>query len=188
MSNNSNKLYDESVIFIGPSGAGKSTVAEVLSKRLNMPRLCLDRIANWARGNGIRQKFKSSDEFNSFMILEAIKRAKDQGVPGIVDFGAGHSIYEDDEIFEVVKMGMKPFKNVVLLLPCENEEEALRIMKERSTGDTNDNLMFLRSKCNKELATMTVYGNGRTPDEIADEILGKISERRVKDQKEDEVK
>ena len=57
MSNNSNKIYDESIIFIGPSGAGKSTVAEVLSKRLNMPRLCLDRIANWARGNGIRKKY-----------------------------------------------------------------------------------------------------------------------------------
>lgn len=179
------KLYTDSIILIGPSGAGKSTVAEVLSKRLNMPRLCLDRIANWARGNGIRQKFKSSDEFNSFMILESIKRAKEQGIPGIVDFGAGHSIYEDDEIFEIVKMGMKPFKNVVLLLPCEDEEDALRIMKERSTGDTNDNLMFLRSKCNKELATMTVYGNGRTPNEIADEVVDKIKARR---EKEEEVK
>ncbi len=188
MSNNSKRLYDESIIFIGPSGAGKSTVAEEISKRLNMQRLCLDRIANWARGNGIRQKFKSSDEFNSFMILEAIRRGKEIGEPGIVDFGAGHSVYEDEEIFEIVKKALKPFKNVVLLLPCENEEEALRIMAERSTGDTNDNLMFFRSKCNKELATMTVYGNGRLPSEIADEVLGRISERKNKEQREDEVK
>ena len=182
MSNNSNRLYDESIIFIGPSGAGKSTVAEEISKRLNIQRLCLDRIANKARKTGIRDRFKSSDEFNSFMILEAIRRGKEQGEPGIVDFGAGHSVYEDEEIFNIVKSALKPFKNVVLLLPCENEEEALRIMAERSTGDITDNLLFFRSRCNKDLATMTVYGNGRSPKEIADEVLGKIKERKEKDE------
>ena len=44
-----NKLYDESIILIGPSDAGKSIVAEELSKKLNIQRLCLDRIANRAR-------------------------------------------------------------------------------------------------------------------------------------------
>ena len=39
-------------------------------------------------------------------------------------------VYEDDEIFEIVKMGMKPFKNVILLLPCEDEEEALSTLVE----------------------------------------------------------
>ena len=176
------KLYDKSIIFIGPSGAGKSTIAEKLSKRLNMPRLCLDRIANRARESGIRDKFRSPDEFNAFMILEAIKRAKEQNIAGVVDFGAGHSVFQDERIFEVVQTALKPFKNIILLLPCENEEEALRIMKERSTGDTNDNLIFFRSECNKKLATMIVYGNGRNPSEIADEVINRIKER---DEKED---
>ena len=176
------KLYDKSIIFIGPSGAGKSTIAEELSKILNMPRLCLDRIANKARESGIRDKFRSSDEFNAFMILEAIKRAKEQNISGVVDFGAGHSVFQDERIFEVVQTALKPFKNIILLLPCENEEEALRIMKERSTGDTNDNLIFFSSECNKKLATMIVYGNGRNPSEIADEVINRIKER---DEKED---
>lgn len=179
-----NRVYDESILFIGPSGAGKSTVAEALSKKINMPRLCLDRIANRARQNGLRSRFKSSEEFNMFMIKEAIKNANETNTPGVVDFGAGHSIYENEQIYEVVKRELKPFKNIVLLLPCKDEEEALRIMKERSTGDTNDNERFLRSKCNRELSTMTVYADGRTPDEIADEVLAKIAERN--NQKEDE--
>ena len=179
-----NKVYDESIIFIGPSGAGKSTVAEVLSKKLNMPRLCLDRIANWSRENGIRNKFKSSDEFNMFMIVEAIKRAKENDTAGVVDFGAGHSVYEDERIFEIVKKELKPFKNVVLLLPCKDEEEALKIMAARSTGDTSDNLKFFRSKCNKELATMTVYADKKTPGEIADEVIDRIAKR----DKDEEVK
>ena len=55
-------------------------------------------------------------------------------------------------------------------------------MAERSTGDITDNLLFFRSRCNKDLATMTVYGNGRSPKEIADEVLGKIKERKEKDE------
>ena len=50
-------------------------------------------------------------------------------------------------------------------------------MANRSTGDTRDNLKFLRSNCNRELATMTIYGNDRAPSDIADEIISRIKEK-----------
>ena len=50
-------------------------------------------------------------------------------------------------------------------------------MKNRSTSDTKDNKKFLESQCNKELATMIVYGNNKQPFEIAEEILQLIKER-----------
>ena len=53
-------------------------------------------------------------------------------------------------------------------------------MNSRATGDTRDNLKFLRSTCNRELATMTIYGNGRTPTDIASEIISRIKEREEK--------
>lgn len=174
------KLYTESIILIGPSGAGKSTIAEELSRKLNIPRLCLDRIANRARQTGFTRKFKNADEFNSFMISEVIKKAKQDNIPGVVDFGAGHSVYDDDEIFEIVRNQLKPFKNIVLLLPSTDETLSLNIMNSRATGDTRDNLKFLRSTCNRELATMTIYGNGRTPTDIASEIISRIKEREEK--------
>jgi len=173
-----NKLYNESIILIGPSGAGKSTVAEELSKKLNMPRLCLDKIANRARESGLYKNFKNPDEFNLFMISELIKKAKNENISGIVDFGAGHSVYDDGEIFESVKNQLKPFKNIVLLLPCVDEELSLKIMNSRSTGDTTDNLRFIKSSCNKELATITIYGNGKTPADIADEVIFCIKEKK----------
>lgn len=174
------KLYTESIILIGPSGAGKSTIAEELSRKLNIPRLCLDRIANRARQTGFTRKFKNADEFNSFMISEVIKKAKQDNIPGVVDFGAGHSVYDDNEIFEIVRNQLKPFKNIVLLLPSRDETLSLNIMANRSTGDTRDNLKFLRSSCNRELATMTIYGNDRTPSDIASEIISRIKEREEK--------
>lgn len=175
------RLYEESIILIGPSGAGKSTVAEELRKLTGMPRLCLDGIANKARNMGITRRFKSSDAFCYFMISEVLKRAKDNNSYGIVDFGAGHSVYDDMEIFERVKSLLKPFKNIVLLLPDQDKEKALSIMKNRSTGDTRDNEKFFESPCNKELATMIVYGNNKPPADIAKEIISRIKEKPEKE-------
>lgn len=180
------RLYEESIILIGPSGAGKSTVASELQKMTNMPRLCLDRIANRARETGFRRRFKSSDEFNYYMISEVVKKAKNDNLYGIVDFGAGHSVYDDNEIFERVKSMLRPFKNVVLLLPVKDEEQALSIMRARSTGDTGDNKKFFESPCNKELANIIVYGDGRSPAEIAEEIILRIKERQQEKQIEKE--
>ena len=36
------------------------------------------------------------------MISEVIKKAKQDNIPGVVDFGAGHSVYDDNEIFEIL--------------------------------------------------------------------------------------
>ena len=171
------KLYKESIILIGPSGAGKSTVAEELRKITNMPRLCLDGVANTARAKGLAKKFKSEDEFNCCMISEVLKSVKEHNEYGIVDFGAGHSVYDDVSIFGDVKEMLQPFENIVLLLPSGDEQEALKIMKQRSTGGTRHNQKFFESPCNRELATMTVYENGRTPSEVAEEIITRIKER-----------
>ena len=97
------RLYEESIILIGPSGAGKSTVAVELSKMTNMKRLCLDRIANRIKGTSIARKFKTADEFNYYVISEVLEWVKSENLYGIVDFGAGHSVYDDEKIFEAVK-------------------------------------------------------------------------------------
>ena len=171
------KLYNESIILIGPSGAGKSSVADELSKITHLQRLCLDRIANHDRSTGFMKKFKSADEYNAFMIKTQMERAEKTGIPGIVDFGAGHSVYDNEEIFKYVKKQIGKFKNVVLLLPTCDLEKSLKILASRSTGDYSPNRKFITSPCNRELATMTVYENGRKPSEIAEEIIRIINSR-----------
>lgn len=143
-----------------------------------MQRLCLDTIANRARDTGFMRNFKNVDEFNSYIISETLERVKKDGSYGIVDFSAGHSVYDDQEIFERVKSMLKPFKNIVLLLPNKDEEKSLDIMKSRAIGDTRDNKKFFESQCNKELATMIVYCNNRQPLEIAEEIMQCIKKRK----------
>lgn len=182
------KLYTDSIILIGPSGAGKSTVAEELRKITYMPRLCLDRIANADRRNGVMRNFNSPDEYNLSLLQKVLDVAIKEGIPGIVDFGAGHSVYQSKEIFEKAKKLLSDFDNIVLLLPSENVEESIKIMAERSTGDYSTNREFILSPCNKELANFTIYGNNRTPEEIAKDILSRIKDRKTKnnDEKDEE--
>lgn len=176
----SNRTYDDSILLIGPSGVGKSTVAERLKKKTGMPRLCLDKIANDARRNGLRNRFRTSDEFNYSMIKYMVDRALKADEYGVVDFGAGHSVYDDETIFKNVQSLLGNFKNVVLLLYSDNLQESLDVIGRRSTGDTNDNRRFIESPCNRELASMVVYVKGKNPDQIADEILEIIEKNKNK--------
>lgn len=172
------RLYDESIILIGPSGAGKSTIANELCRLTGMRRLCLDSIANKARETKIMDKYKSADEFNHYMIARVLNKVKEENVYGIVDFGAGHSVFDDKETFDKVKSLLKPFKNIVLLLPSEDIEQSLNILEKRSTGNTKGNRKFIESSCNQELATMIIYENNKTPEEVALEILRRIKENK----------
>ncbi len=184
-------VYEDSIILIGPSGAGKSTVGEELAKRLNMKRVCLDGIANNARKNGIRKKIAEEavskgenprDAFNLAMIHSLIEMAKEYNHPGITDFGAGHAIFNTENGLKQAKEFLRPFKNIVLLLPCKDEKRAMQIMKERSTGDVRDNESFIKNPSYQHLATMTVYADGKSPQEIADMILNEITQRKKKEQ------
>ena len=172
------KLYTDSVILIGPSGAGKSTVAQELSKIMHVPRFCLDRVANRNRDFGVMKHFESVDEYNACMINILVELAELIGAPEIVDFGAGHSVYDDSNKFNEVKNTLSKFKNVVLLLPSTDLEKSLKILENRSTGDYTPNRKFITSPCNRELATMTVYENNRTPGEIANEIIRNIDKNK----------
>ena len=103
--------------------------------------------------------------------------AEQNGEPGIVDFGAGHSVYDNPLIFNEVKAMLKSFKNIVLLIPSVDIEKSLVIMSKRSNGDFSTNRKFLTSSCNRDLATLIEYENGRSPQEIAESIINRIKSR-----------
>lgn len=174
------ELYSKSILLIGPSGAGKSAVADELSKETGMRRLCLDAIANRARAEGFTKNFRSQEEYVDFMLRNVLQEAMIKGEPGVVDFGAGHSVFDDQERFRQIKELLSQFKNIVLLLPSPDIETSLDILAKRSTGDYSTNEKFIKSPCNRELATMVIYENGRTPKEVADSILKMIAEREQK--------
>lgn len=186
------------IILIGPMSAGKSTIAKRLAQRLGVQRYELDEL-RWAyyRELGYDQEVASgiarSEEGMLGLIrywkpfeAYAVERASSEYENCVLDFGAGHSVYEDEELFARVQKALSPFDYVILLLPSPDLDQTVRILNARfsrllreEVGEVDPELLrlnehFVRHPSNHRLAKMTVYTGDRTPDDTCDEILAKI--------------
>lgn len=173
-------IASKSILLIGPMGVGKSTVANKLSEKTNLERLSLDAEDILSDIYDNRDKFDNFKDFEFYLTVTVLTNINK---PYIIDFGAGHSIYENPLMFLEFKKLMSKFSNVVLLMPSENKEESLEIINERISKRNieryqfDDNRHFIESPCNYEVATITEYTNNKNVDEISDEILKQIEEK-----------
>ena len=185
---------DKTVILIGPMMAGKSTVGELLAERLGLPRCVLDDI----RWDYYKQAGYDEDEARrihaeggQIAILEFFKPYEaalvEHALPAypdhVIDFGAGHSVYEDEALFARVEKALAPYPNVFLLLPSPDEEEAIKVLNkrfsallEREVGAVDPallelNAQFVRRPDNRRLAKQVFYTEGRTAEETAEEMV-----------------
>lgn len=170
--------------------AGKSTLGKLLSEKTGLPQFSLDDL-RWKyyeeAGFGL-QKVKEYQERHGFLNLfwywkkyEAytVERTFEDHHNGVFDFGGGHSVYENNVLFDRVSRCLNPFDNVVLILPSEDQDESIEILQTqgRKQGEGWMPILiehFVRHPSNSLLAKHTVYTNGKTPEESRDEILSLI--------------
>lgn len=181
------------LVLIGPIAAGKSSVAERLAERTGLRQIPLDAV-RWyyyfqigfdlaeqkrrEREDGPLGRFAYWKPFEAY----AVERALADFPDSIIDFGAGHSVQDDEALFARVKAALAPVPHVILLLPSPDVEEAVRILSERVPPDGRDevaelNRGFLTNPSNARLATTTVYTGRRSPEEVCEEILVFIGRR-----------
>lgn len=175
------------IILIGPINTGKSTLGKLLSHSLNLPQYSLDKI-KWAYYEeigydpdfakklsdqvGFWAKYMYWKEFECY----CVERVLSDHSNCIIDFGGGHSVYEIDTHFARVEKVLKPYRNVILILPSSDQEESIQILNERRcrkapAGDLEINAHFIRHHSNYDLAKHIVYTKGKSPEETRDEIL-----------------
>ena len=182
------------IVLIGPMSVGKSTVAKLLSSKLSIPRFELDDVRQrFYTEIGYSEKLASKivgDEGMTGLIrywkpfeAYAVERAMEEFENCVVDFGAGHSVYEDEELFSRVEEVLKPVKNVIQILPSPDLDQSVEIVNQRfselmarEVGKIDDELLqlnehFVRHPSNHLLAKKTIYTEDKKPVEIADEII-----------------
>ena len=174
------------IILIGPIGVGKSTIGSLLATLMDLPQRSMDEyrwnyykeigydeeLANQKRATegfwGIYQYWKPFEAY-------AVERLLSEHKNCVIDFGAGHSVYEDSSLLQRVQRALGSYSNIVLLLPSSDLNESVQILNERneyvSDGNLNINEHFVRHPSNYNLAKFTVYTKTKTPEETCNEIL-----------------
>lgn len=187
------------IILIGPMSAGKSTIAQLLAGKLRIPRYEVDehRLAYYREigydDAQAAQIFHSDEGMVGLMRYwkpfeaHTVERVLADQRGAVIDFGAGHTVYEDEALFERVSRALAPFPNVILLLPSPDLDESVRVVNDRfaallreEVGAVDPELLrvnehFVRHPSNHRLAKIVIYTNGKTPEETCAEILERIA-------------
>ncbi|MCA0455824.1 MAG: shikimate kinase [Chloroflexi bacterium] len=183
----------QKIILIGPISAGKTTIGELLSKRLKLEWVQLDEI-RWPYYDEIGYDNEVTKQRHEQGGIEAVvnywkpfeahsvERVLADYDDCVIDFGGGQSVYEDEVLFARVQKALEPYPNVVLLLPSPDLDESVKILNSRIPLDDPNilpflyqlNTHFVKHPSNLTLAKITVYTNGRTPDQTCDDIIERL--------------
>lgn len=177
------------IILIGPIGAGKSTLGKLLSERLALPQCSMDDVRwDYYKEIGYDENIAKQKAEQNFWELyqywkpfeaHAVERLLSERHNCVIDFGAGHSVYEDDYLFNHIRQLLAPYKNIVLLLPSPDLDESIELLNAQNeflrNMKPNLNDHFIKHHSNYDLAKFVVYTKGKTPEETCDEILRLIS-------------
>lgn len=192
-------MINAPIILIGPMSAGKSTVGGLLAEKLGCPQYSLDE-KRWDYYNemgydeAVAAKIRQSEGMEGLLRYwkpfeaHAVIRMLAEHTDGVIDFGAGHSVYEDEALFGRVQTALAPYQHVILLLPSPNLDESVTILNQRfvemlaQEGIEADPLTlkvnehFVRHPSNSLLAKMTVYNKAQTPEETIAEIMQHLAD------------
>src|SRR5690606_36701564 len=130
------------IILIGPIGPGNSTVGELLAQKLTIPHISMDEVrfdnykeigyddeyAKTQRGNA--RLWSVYPYWNPFE-AHAVERILSEHHNCVIDLGAGHSVYEDENLFKRVQTALSTYPNVILLLPAPDLDDSVSILNER---------------------------------------------------------
>jgi shikimate kinase len=161
------------VVLIGAPGSGKSTIAALLAARLGKPHRDTDIDIENAAGKPISDIFVDSGEAH-FRQLERAAVAAALTSDGVVSLGGG-AILDADTRADLAG-------HAVVFLEVSLGEAAKRVglgvARPLLLGNVRTqlkNLMDARRPLYVEVAKLVVQTDGRTPEDIADEIAGQLA-------------
>jgi shikimate kinase len=174
------------VILIGPISAGKSTLGKLIAEKLGIPCRHMDQVRiryykEIGYDDDLARQILEKDGFLGLyrywkpFEAHAAERLLSENEEVVIDFGGGHSVYEDDTLFARVQEVMAPYPYVILILPSPDKDRSVKILNERTGGVVSEGFdfheHFVKHHSNYDLAKHIVYTEGKTPEETCAEII-----------------
>jgi shikimate kinase len=162
------------VVLVGPPGSGKSTIAALLAKRLGVPHRDTDTDIEAGAGKPISDIFVDEGEPHFRKLEREAIAAALQGDGEVLSLGGG-------AILDAATRADLAGHTVVFLdvsLGEATKRVGLSVARPLLLGNVRTqlrNLMEARRPLYGEVAKQTVLTDGKTPDQIADEILEQLS-------------
>ena len=191
----SSEASPERVLMIGPMAVGKTTTSALLAKALALPHIELDTFCqeyydqagfDLTELRKLRQQDRAigSAYMHRFLAGAAVRLVQDHAT-GVLDFGAGHVIHQDPEVFGLVEATFTPFPNVVLLVPSPDPETSYQYLNDRILARVKEygddyrwaieaNRGFITDPSNLRLAKIVVYTMNKSPEQVVAEIIDRL--------------
>jgi shikimate kinase len=174
------------IILIGPKLTGKTTIGHLLANALGLPQVSLDDIGRgylaetdydraaaykvWTEA-GVFAWLRFMRPYEAYMV----ERALHDHHNCIIDFGGGHSVYDDEAHFARVQKVLVPYPNVILILPAPDKDESIAILRKRCEADmaSERKLQYLLVThiSYQQLAKQTVYTKDKSVEEMSATVL-----------------
>ncbi|KAL7942849.1 hypothetical protein V8C42DRAFT_330552 [Trichoderma barbatum] len=182
-------MCSETIILIGPEGSGKSTIGRIIAETLSKELYSLDRhrdelYAPYGYNKDLAEKIYEEDGLWAFYqywktfeykavahILQNASQEGDEFYGKVLDFGAGHSVFEDPQELKNIETLIGSYNNVILIIPCEDAEEVVKITEARRGHELGLNKHFMEHPSNKRLAKHIIYTKYTTAEECAERAL-----------------
>lgn len=163
------------IFLIGFMGCGKSTIARMISKKLGVAQVEMDELIEEEQGMSITEIFEKFGE-EHFRDIETDLVHRLQEKDGVVVSCGGGAVLREENRNMMKKSG------VIVLLTAQPETILARVKNSTNRPVLNGNmnveyitaLMERRKACYEDAADITVATDGKSVEEICEEIIEKI--------------
>lgn len=182
------------VVFIGPVCTGKTTLLRLVADRVGAEAVDLDDVANLyyeevGRGfDALQEKGGEVGFLASYCWWQeghphAVRRVFEDHPHAAVALGAGHTHYQDQQLFDEVATVLR-HRYPILVLPSADLDQSVDVIRTRSLasrdmdwryGDVDFIERWVKDPANHVLARWTVYTENRTQHQTADDIMDHLA-------------
>ncbi|MGW2095933.1 shikimate kinase [Promicromonospora sukumoe] len=179
------------MILVGPLAAGKSTLGALVAERIGRPFVDIDEIA-WtycAEVGWSLDRLLERDDAVGWAVAEreweparahAVQRVVEDHPEAVIAFGAGYTSFTGASHAARVRRALAPVPDVVHLLPSPDPARSVAVLRERAVTSRGKDWIieghdwiarWVADPLAGELAAATVYTDGASPEESADELV-----------------